>query len=237
QRKEEEAAKYEWLARQAPPDAVWVDPYVGELNDLKLGREARRRQVRALAAKDSLEQQAVLLKRMADDYGDWQSTMDLGVALTQLKQYDQAEAILRKAETLAPTSSEPSYFLGLALFLHGEQLQERRQESDAREKFRAAADALRTATERRADYAQAHYKLGQTVEKLDRRTEALEAFRTAVRCRPDMANFQLELGKALAAADQKAEAAAHLHEAQELAPDDPRPREALGRLDKGKQPD
>jgi tetratricopeptide (TPR) repeat protein len=102
----------------------------------------------------------------------------------------------------------------------------------AAELFRTAADFARQAIARKPDHVLAHLSLGTALQYLGRREEAIAALRAAVECSPDSAEMYLHLGEALAEDGRRAEARVQLKRAAELArPDDPRPREALAKLD------
>ncbi|HVS40357.1 MAG TPA: tetratricopeptide repeat protein [Gemmataceae bacterium] len=231
QRKKDEtnAAQYAQLAQQAPPDEPWNDPYLAPLDALKMGAETRFRPVKELGSKGLLAKQAELLRHMAVDDHDERANLDLGIILTEMGEFDEAEGLLQKAAGSYSQSADPFYFLGVERYQKGEKT-EARDRKQAADLFQASADATDQATQRKPDHAMAHYYHGLALEKLGRRSEAIAALRTAARCRPEVVDIQLDLGKALAEDGRHAEAEAHLRQACDLAPDDARPRDALAKL-------
>lgn len=91
--------------------------------------------------------------------------------------------------------------------------------------FRAGRfpEALRRLEEARgiyAGFAQVHFYLGQTLEELDRRGEALFAYKEAIRLQPANAGYWYILGVALHAEKRLADAATCFRKVQEVDPQD-----------------
>jgi tetratricopeptide (TPR) repeat protein len=218
-------------ARQAPPDLPVRDLYIDEMDSLKVGRTARNQQVERLEAQGRLPEAAGLLRQAADAYHDERSYVRLGVALTKLGDFAEAERALRAASAAAPRSSDACYYLSVALYKEGESLQRAGDGDSSSARFLAAADAARRATQLKPDHALAHLYLGYSLKRLGRRAEAIDSFRTALRCRPEIPGIELALGEALAEDGKQDEAVAHLQLACDLAdPGDSLPRETLARV-------
>jgi len=156
----------------------------------------------------------------------------LGAALTQVGDLPGAESASQRAGAVAPGSADPPYYLAAALYTEAERMR-RGGEAAATDKYRAAADAARRATELKPDLAEAHVLVGLSLKALGRPDEAVGSLVTALRCRPEAAGIHQALGETLADAGRRGEAADELRRARDLAPDDPGPREALERLGAG----
>jgi len=231
----EASAKFSREARQAPPDLLWSDPYILDYQQLAPGRQNRLLSAEALEKQGQLREATKILMEVAEQFPDDRSYVALGVALAKLGNDAAAERLLRESLRQAPDKVNAHYALSVVLFRQGEQ----RRKSDATaaaEKYRAAAASARRAVELKPDHALAYLYLGQALNALGQKKDALDAFRMAVRCRPELAEGHLQLGEALAAEGHKDEALVHLQYAVELAHrDDKRPQEALARVrDNGK---
>jgi tetratricopeptide (TPR) repeat protein len=230
--KEAEAADFDRKAQEAPTDVPWPEPYLAELQSKTVGRETRCRAVKQLESQRRWKEAADQLRVMtAADPSDQRAFSDLGSALMSMGQLGDAENAFRSAAALSPQAADPAYDLAVVLFTEGEQLR-RAGDASAADKFRASADAARQAIALKADHAQAHLFLGLALQKLNQRPQAIESFHTAERCRPESANIHLALGEALAEDGRTDEAVLQLQRACDLAPNDPRPREALERIHK-----
>ncbi|HEX5270971.1 MAG TPA: tetratricopeptide repeat protein, partial [Gemmataceae bacterium] len=225
------AADYARRARQAPPADPPTDEYVEAMQALMAGRQVKHRAVAKLEAQGRFNEAVALLRQLAaDDPNDGYAFLRLGVLLNKAGDLAGAERALRRAVSLSPGAVEPQYFLAAALYYQGGRA-EAAGDSAAAEKYRAAADAARRATEIAPDHAQALTLLGLSLKKLGRRKEAIESLRAARNCRPEEPEVHLALGDALAEDGQRDEAIVELQSAIDLAgPDDPRPRQALERL-------
>ncbi|HEX5270969.1 MAG TPA: tetratricopeptide repeat protein, partial [Gemmataceae bacterium] len=224
------AADYARRSRLAPPDEGWSDPYVDRMQEFTTGRQVRVKRLERLRAQGRLKEALALVREfLAADPSDAHMLVGLGVVLLQAGDLAGAEQALRKAESLAPDSLDPTYHLAVVLYKQGERL-EGAGDRDAAAKFEAAADTARRVLAVKPDHAQAHGFLGLALKHLGRRKEAIESFRAAVRCWPEDPDGHLALGEALAEDGQTAEAVNELRYACELAdPDDARPRQALER--------
>jgi tetratricopeptide (TPR) repeat protein len=231
------AAEYTQRAEKAPPDLPWRDPFLAPLGEMALGRQSRLKKAQQLESEERFPEEAALLRKMTEDYRDDRSFVALGIVLTKMGQLDEAGRSFREAATLAPRTVNAYYYLCVVLYQQGEGLQKAGDPKAAAEKYQAAADAARRTTELKPDHALAHYYLGLALKQLGNRKAAIESLRTAVRCRPEMADLHLALGETLAEDGQKAEALVHLQQACDFAaPDDPRPRAALERVQTAQKP-
>ena len=94
-----------------------------------------------------------------------------------------------------------------------------------------AAEAVklyRRAVQRRADFAEAHYNLGNALLRLQRLEDAAKAFRRAAELRPDLAAAHNNLGNALNALGRHAEAAEAYQRALRIDPESLETQRNLG---------
>jgi tetratricopeptide (TPR) repeat protein len=113
---------------------------------------------------------------------DAEAVCNLGHALLEKGDLEQAEQACRRAIALSPAMPEAHLNLGNAL-------QARRQLDDALESYRRAVEL-------RPGYAEAQSNLGQTLLALGRPAEAAESCRRAVEAQPRLTAAQVNLGKA-----------------------------------------
>jgi tetratricopeptide (TPR) repeat protein len=228
--------RYEQDATRPPPDRGWPDPFVAESNRLRVGQQKSLQEADALARRGQLPQAAALLAELSRQYPNELTYQATGAVLIQMGDYAQAEQALRTCLGFDPGHPQAHHLLATALFLHGESLWNRGERDRARELFRGAAEHGRRAAERKPDFAGAYTCRGRALLYLGERDEAVASLRKAVECRPEVADGHLYLGEALAEAGKPDEARASLKTAEQLAgPNDPRPRQALAKLE-GKKP-
>jgi Flp pilus assembly protein TadD len=108
---------------------------------------------------------------------------NLGNALTEIEQMEEAIICYREAVSLRSDSAEVYYNLGVALQRNG-QLEE-------------AIDSYRQAVRIDPDSAQAHYNLGIALKDMRRLDEAIESYRQVIRLKPDHARTHNNLALAL----------------------------------------
>ena len=110
---------------------------------------------------------------------------NLGVALDQKGQTDQAITQLREAIRLQPHHVEAHYNFGIALGRNGH--------------IDEAITQLQEAIRLRPDHVEAHYYLGNALFQRGRVGEAIQQFQEALRFKPDYADARKNLIVALAA--------------------------------------
>ncbi len=96
---------------------------------------------------------------------------DLGLALKQKDQLEEAKAALKEALRLDKSLIEAYYTLGITYWQNGE--------------IEEAAAAMRSAITARPDYAEAHYMLGTALKQLGDLAGASVALEGAIRLNPD----------------------------------------------------
>jgi tetratricopeptide (TPR) repeat protein len=130
---------------------------------------------------------------------------NLGVALNDKGQEDEAIKQFQESLRLNPNDVEAHNNLGVALDKKGE--------------VDAAISQYQQALRLRPDYAQAHNNLGLMLGKKGRTTEAISQYREALRLKPDFAEAHCNLGNVLYKQGQTAEAIGQFQEAIRLKPD------------------
>ncbi len=202
-------------AESLPPDLAWPDPWLQEIDQLRVGAHAEVSRAERLLGAGQSDRAAALLQRAVRDQpraaGAW---LILGRAELARGRLSAAEAAFARAAELEPGMAEAYYLEGQARLMQG---------------FASAADSFRRALERKPDFAVAAFGLGQSLLRQGDRPGALAAFRTAVRLRPNQNEARVALAGLLIDRGQDAEALAQLRAALQVDPDD---RAALGLLGK-----
>jgi choline-sulfatase len=139
--------------------------------------------------------------------------LQLGTALSSLKNYEKAVPILRKAVEMRPDLTVPRYQLGSALFETGD--------------FSGAAAQFETAVARSPNWPEAHLELATAYARLDRLTDAIPEYAKVIELRPNHYSAHLLLGRALALSGNPAAAVPNLVTAAELQPKSPEPHRFL----------
>jgi tetratricopeptide (TPR) repeat protein len=212
-----DAARERHRAAELPDDLDWLDPVVNEMEQLRVGRQARLERALKLLRRFGVAEGIGPLRELVRDYPDWdQAWLKYGRACLELRDFLAADDALRKALSLAPDSVEAHFYLGQTLFQRGD--------------YAAAVGSFREATRLKPDHALAFGNLAQCWRRLENRPAALEALRAAVRCNPSFAAGHANLGELLAEQGDHSEAVRHLRLAVELNPDDVTSRKLLQQL-------
>jgi protein O-mannosyl-transferase len=135
---------------------------------------------------------------------NWQAHYNLGHALDDKGQIDEAIRQYREAIRLKPNYPDAHNNLGIALDNKG-------QTGEAIQQFR---EAIRL----KPDHLDAHYNLGNTLPKAGQMDEAIRQYREVIRLKPDYAAVYNNLGAALAKEGQIDEAIRHFEEFVRLRP-------------------
>ena len=151
---------------------------------------------------------------LAKNPGAWLPHNNLGVALRDKGEFDEAFGHFEQALRLKPDFPEAHYNLGTAYHKLG-------RTSEAIEHFEKA---LR----RRPDDGEAHCNLGVVLMQAGRLSEAIEHFRQALSFWPEFPEANKSLADALAAAGHFDEAAEYYRKAIEARPEWPEARNNLG---------
>ena len=109
------------------------------------------------------------------DYPGNRSTLNLGMALARMGDLEGAEASFRQALPYAELQIDAQFCLGMVLYEKGRSLWEApKQRERARKIVLEAVDHLRTAVQRKPNYAQAHLYHGMAAHLLGQPQEAPE---------------------------------------------------------------
>ena len=130
--------------------------------------------------------------------------LQLGTALTSLKDYEKAVPVLRKAVEMRPDLTIPRYQLGSALFEIGD--------------FPGAIEQLEIAASRSPQWPEALFLLATAYARADRLPDAIREYGKLIEVRPKHYAGHLLLGRALALSGRPEEALAPLTQAAELQP-------------------
>jgi tetratricopeptide (TPR) repeat protein len=201
-------------AGSLPDDPEPPDPWVEEVAELRVGRQAQLARASRLVREGRGAQAAALLRQTVRDYpGSASAWLGLGRALLQQGDAAAAERALRRGARLDPGLVEVQFYLGAALFEQG--------------RAAAAAAFFRRATALRPDYAVAWYNLGQCLKGQGDRTGAADAFRRALRHKPHFIQPRVGLAELLLRDGRRPEAVAQLEQALKMDPGNSHIRDLL----------
>jgi len=213
-----EAGKISTMAKtMESPNEGWDDPYVREIFEMR-----RDPAWQGAAAQTELQQGQIAagLHRLEglilDDPRQPQWPILLSRQLIRLRQYPQADQVLRPALKAHPLSAE----------LHCEMANLRFYQKE----WESAIQFYATAIRLKPDYALAYFNLGQSELRCGQRDLALANFRNALRCQPNLVAAHLSLVELLIQRhhpDDFAEIEEHLALATKLDPQNRRLDELL----------
>ncbi len=214
------ADKYSDLAARLPKDIGWMDPYSIENLHLSKRKSAQYRIVEHLTAEGKVSQATEMMSQLLQVYpDDYRAHVAMARILPRMRQFDQAEKHIRRAQELAPDKLQVDYLLALILYSRGEVLAKgnSHDRKEARALFELAVKSARKVLTLKSDYGFAHMVLGWSLRQLGQREQALAAFRAAVHCNPEFAENHYFLGLVLSEDERTIdEALAHLEEARLL---------------------
>ncbi len=139
--------------------------------------------------------------------------LQLGTALTALKQYEKAIPILRNAVEMRQDLIVPRYQLASALFETGD--------------FAGAALELETVVTRSPGWGEARFLLATTYARQDRMPDAIKEYQKVIALRPNHYGAHLLLGRALSLQGDQNAALPELNKAASLQPQSPEPHRFL----------
>jgi tetratricopeptide (TPR) repeat protein len=135
----------------------------------------------------------------------WMAHNNLGIALAERGQVDEASEHFRRALEIMPDHAEAHNNLSLALQRQGE----------LDESIAHAQTALRL----NPNYAECHFNLGNALSQKGQAEEAIAHFRRALEIHPDYTKAHINLGIALLGERRLDEAELHFRRALEIEPD------------------
>jgi tetratricopeptide (TPR) repeat protein len=204
----------------------WPDPYLAEVERLRVGVGARISQARMLLEQGQVGQAVELLQETVNQHPDsYEAHLTLGhTALLRLPAQfaPGAERALREAVRLKGDSFDARFYLAAAL--------------QRQEKFRAAVEVYDQALSLKPQHAQAHFNRGICLRQEGDRDGAIQAFEMAVRFKPDLTEGYRDLGELLARAGRDAEALKQLEQAGQLRPTDEKAKRLLEEVRKRVRP-
>lgn len=208
-------------AANMPRPFDWPDPFLREVQSLRVDRQKLEDQVNGLLVQQRLLEAEAALNRLLEVFPDNpEGQLLLGRLRFQQQQCAEAEAALRSHLQLQPGSLNGTIQLGLALL--------------CQQRWLDAAGILRSAIAMKPDFAQAHYNLGFALSRAGNSSEAIASFREALRCSPGDGNSHTALAEELFKTGETAPATFHVQRALELNPNDPKARALKERLAGGK---
>jgi len=233
-----EAAAREQAVRNAPEDLPWPDPYIRDVLSRNVGLQSRIGEAERIAAGGDLPRATAMLVALAQSDPTPRVLSAAAMNLTKLREYSQAEEMLRECLRRQPGHSQAEYFLSVVLFERAESVRGSRPE-EAKSLCREAARHGRLSVEAKPDHGLAWLYLGRSLLGIGEDLGgAVEALRQAVAIRPEFVDPHMYLAEALFLTGQKAEAIKHARNGEELAgPGDPRPRQLLEKLGEKPRPD
>jgi tetratricopeptide (TPR) repeat protein len=204
-------------ANELPNDTAWPDPFLDELLQYRVGRQALLARADHLIHQGQYAKSLQVLKRTVQEYPDapWAWVM-MGRAYQGLKDLPASERALQKATELGPDLPEAHFYLGVAFFLQ--------------KNYAAATTRFRKATDLKPDFALAHFNLGHSLKEQGDETAAMSEFRTAINCQPNYAPAHVNLAEILIKKGQRDEALVHLRHAVELDPSNKKAKELLKQI-------
>jgi tetratricopeptide (TPR) repeat protein len=135
-------------------------------------------------------------RRAAEVAPSAETHRNLGIALTQAGEIQEAIGEFNLALQIKPDMADAHCHLGVVL----------QREGKLDEAIGHYEEALRV----NPDYAEAHYNLGTALVRLDRVPEAIAQWEEALRIRPDYAEAHANLGVALEEAGKLEDAVGHI---------------------------
>jgi tetratricopeptide (TPR) repeat protein len=229
-----QAEVYEKAIATMISDVVWPDPFFEEVAPMHVGERGFERLVRRLEMERHFAEAARLYEKRLKTHPTIQN--HVGAALNYsrppLRDYDRALPHVREAVRLDPKSAFAHYSLAQVVFARAERVWQTEPNSpQVLEWFRESLDHAKQAAELRPGYAEAYLFWGLSLKYLGRPEEAVEPLRRGVAGQPANKEQHLALGQALLESGQLTDEAENcLEAARRLAPDDPRPIQALDSL-------
>ena len=209
QGKTEAASQLVRRAGTLPRPFDWPDPYLREVQSMRIDRARLADQANGLIQQQRLpESEEVisrLLKAMPDDP---EGLLLLGRLRYLQKNCTEAEAVLRRHLAVQPSSLNGLIQLGIALL--------------CQRRWNDAVAVLEQATILKPDFAQAHSNLGYARSRAGDVPGAIRAYQNALRCSPGDVNVHISLADELIRAGQFKEARDHFERARAINPNDPR---------------
>ena len=215
------AAREQEQADRLPEDPPAPDPFLEEVEALRVGKQASLQLLQRLRRQGRDEDARQLADRLERQYPDVGWLVE-GRLLLQKGDLAGSERAFRQAVALAPDAVDAYQDLG-DVYL--------RENKDAE-----AAASFARVLQLEPDYGPAHRKLAECRLRQGDRAGALRHLREAVRLLPHRPEVHRDLGELLAREGRTEEALAQLRQAVRLAPDDRGTRDLLEQVAKSRAP-
>jgi tetratricopeptide (TPR) repeat protein len=215
-----EIAVAEKLEREAggKVDEAWPDPYIAEYSQRETGYESRLRAAGDLQSKGRWYEAVSILEELVRTNPDDQALVSLGYNLLQLRQFRQAEQVLRLALAKNPDRAHAHDYLGLVFSMQAEERWKAGDQGGAIPLFEAAVIEFRQAIKLNTKDGLTHLRAGLALKYLGRLSEAIDEYRAALQAKPEYALIHQEMGEVLLQMNKPTEAIPFLEEAIRLAP-------------------
>ncbi|HUR44288.1 MAG TPA: tetratricopeptide repeat protein [Candidatus Saccharimonadales bacterium] len=204
-------------AARIPRAFDWPDPYLREVQGLRLDRQKLQDQANAFLMRQRFkEAEAVLNQLFKASPDDPEGLLLLGRLRFQQRQCGDSEAALRRYLQLQPVSVNGQLQLSLSLL--------------CQERWADAVAQLQGVLNLKPDFGQAYYNLGYALSRLGKSDEAIKNYRQALKCNPGDAQTYVALAEEFYGQKQTTEAIRHLNQALELDPDNASAKKLRARL-------
>ena len=188
-----------------PEDHVWPDPFLVEINQMRVGLSAALDDADTWLKQGRCSESVALLQQTVRNYPEsMKAWLTLGRAWKQCTNTSSAEEALRRAVQVEPSSVEARVEYGIILYA-----QARYSESEA---------SYREAIRINPNLAEAWFNLGLCLIGQQKIDAALDAFQTACRYKPDLVRAYTHLAESLARQGRTNEASFLLSQASRLNP-------------------
>ncbi|HEY3789709.1 MAG TPA: tetratricopeptide repeat protein, partial [Urbifossiella sp.] len=223
------AQSYRARATQLTADLPWAASFDTVVEQYRVTTTDSMRRYTDLVAAGRKEEALDHLRAAAEQNPDEKICFNLGFALIQNGEIEEAEKSLRRALSFNPRHMRTNLFLGAALVELGDKRAATPGgKKEAQEMFRQAVHFEEQVLELQSDFALPYFLLGRAYQRLGRADDARKALRQAVLLGPDLVEAHQTLGEMLAEEGKIPEALEHLENAVRVAPaGDSRPRQAL----------
>jgi tetratricopeptide (TPR) repeat protein len=204
-------------ARRLAEETVKLDPVRGHIAMANFAREARQDSLADESYKKAVEADPrsyhalITLARsygygaqrnfdLVDKYAREAMAVDPGRAaaydllaqnLARLERWPELEDMLTQAERNVPDNLSPYFQAGRVVFQQGKDFE--RAERYFRKYLTQEPEPVFGARSPMSSHAQTYWRLGQTLEKLNRKAEAVEALRTALKLDPELDGAKKDL--------------------------------------------
>ncbi len=211
------AQRHSQIAAAMPKPFDWPDPFLREVQDLRLDVSKLAEQANALLRERRLpEAETVvsnLLIRVPDDA---EGLLLQGRIRLQQRRCAEAEALFQRHLVARPNSPNGWAQLGMACYCQSH--------------WAAATDAFKKATVLKPDFAQAHFNLGLSHSRQGDGPGAIASLKEALRCDPSDATAHVALAEEYLRAGDLGTAAQHVEAASALSPQLPKIKALRERL-------